>query len=86
MLSGEVTNTNVILFGLTRSRLEWTIYHTRGEHANQYTTDAVLNYIEKYNNEKIWIEIKWNFDIFRDESRRKWLPLVLSVVGNVMNK
>ena len=30
-----------IVFGLTRSGLEPTIYHTRGERANQYTTDVV---------------------------------------------
>ena len=41
MLSWEVTNTNFIVFGLTRSELEPTIYPTRGEHANHYTTDAV---------------------------------------------
>jgi hypothetical protein len=29
------------LFGLTRPGFEPTIYHTRGEHANHYTTDAV---------------------------------------------
>jgi hypothetical protein len=38
MLSGEATNTNFIVFGLTRSGLEPTIYCTRGEHANHYTT------------------------------------------------
>ena len=27
--------------GLTRQGLEHTSYHTRGEHANHYTTDAV---------------------------------------------
>jgi hypothetical protein len=37
---GEASNTNVILFGLTRPRLEPTIYHTRGEHANHYNTVA----------------------------------------------
>jgi hypothetical protein len=31
------TNANCIVFGLTRSGLESTIYHTRGEHANYYT-------------------------------------------------
>jgi hypothetical protein len=41
VLSGEATNTNIIVFGLTRPGLEPTIYHTRGEHANHYTTDAV---------------------------------------------
>jgi hypothetical protein len=30
---------NVIVFGLTRWGLEPMIYHTRGEHANHYTTD-----------------------------------------------
>ena len=34
MLNGEATNTNFIVFGLT--------YRTRGEHANHYTTDAVV--------------------------------------------
>jgi hypothetical protein len=41
MLSGEATDTNLIVFGFTRSALEPTIYRTRGEHANHYTTDAV---------------------------------------------
>jgi hypothetical protein len=43
MLSGEATSTNFIVFGLTRPGLEPTIYRTRGEHANHYTTDAVKN-------------------------------------------
>jgi len=47
MLSGEATNTNFIVFGLTRP-----IYHTRGEQTNHYTTAAVpndllLNYLHK---------------------------------------
>jgi hypothetical protein len=33
--------TNFIVFGLTPPGLEPTIYHTRGEHANNYTTHAV---------------------------------------------
>ena len=33
VLSGEATNTNFMVFGLTRSGLEPTIYHTRDEHA-----------------------------------------------------
>jgi hypothetical protein len=41
MLSKEATNTNFIVFGLTRSGFEPMIYHTRGEHANHYTTNAV---------------------------------------------
>jgi hypothetical protein len=41
MLTGEATNTNFIVFGLTRPVLDPTIYHTRGEDANHYTTDVV---------------------------------------------
>ena len=40
MLSGEATNTNFIIFGLTRSELEPRIYRTRDEHANHYTNEA----------------------------------------------
>jgi hypothetical protein len=43
VLSGEATNTNFIFIGLTRPGLEPTIYHTWGEHANHYTTNAVVN-------------------------------------------
>ena len=42
VLSGEATQINFIVFGLTRPGLEPTIYHTRGEHANHYATDAVV--------------------------------------------
>ena len=42
MLSGEATNTNFIVFGLTRLGLEPMIYCTRGEHANHYNTVAVV--------------------------------------------
>jgi len=41
VLSGEATNTNFIVFGLTRSGIEPTTYCTRGEHTNHYITDAV---------------------------------------------
>jgi hypothetical protein len=41
MLSGEATNTNFLVFGMTRPGLKSTIYHTRGKHANHYATDAV---------------------------------------------
>jgi hypothetical protein len=40
MLSGEATNINFIVFGLTRPGLKPTIYHTRGKHADHYVTDA----------------------------------------------
>jgi hypothetical protein len=36
--SGEATHTNFIVFGLTWSGFELTIYHTRGEYDNYYTT------------------------------------------------
>ena len=42
MLSGEATNTNFIVFGLTRPGFEPTIYRTRGEHVYHYATDAVI--------------------------------------------
>jgi hypothetical protein len=41
VLSGKATNTNCIVFGLTRPRLE----HYRVEYDNHFTTDAVLNLI-----------------------------------------
>ena len=41
MLSVKATNTNFIVFSLTRSGLELTIYCARDEHANYYTTEAV---------------------------------------------
>jgi hypothetical protein len=41
VLSVEATNTNFVVFGLTRLGLEPTIFRTRGEYANDYTTDAV---------------------------------------------
>jgi hypothetical protein len=40
MLSREETNTNFIVFGLTRQWLELTIYLTWSEHANHYATDG----------------------------------------------
>ena len=49
MNSGEATNTNLIVFDLTRSGLETMIYHTREEHPNHYTTDAFFR--QRYNNE-----------------------------------
>ena len=42
MLSGEATNTNLTVFGLTWPGLEATIYRTQGEHANHYANDAVV--------------------------------------------
>ena len=45
LISGEATNTNFIVFSLTRPVLETTIYRTRGEHANHYATDALRTVI-----------------------------------------
>jgi hypothetical protein len=42
---GEATDTNFVVFCLTRSGLEPTIYRTRDEHANHYTIDAVFGFI-----------------------------------------
>jgi hypothetical protein len=42
VLSGDATNTNSIVFGLIQPGLELTIYRIRCDHANHYTTDAVL--------------------------------------------
>jgi hypothetical protein len=45
VLSGKATNTNFIVFGLTRSGLGPTIYRIQGKHANHYTTDAVKKHL-----------------------------------------
>jgi hypothetical protein len=42
MLSGEATNTNLLVFGLTQPGLEPTIYSSQGEQANCYTTNSVV--------------------------------------------
>jgi hypothetical protein len=39
MLSGDATNTNSTVFGLTQPGLQFTIYRTRLEHTNHYTTN-----------------------------------------------
>ena len=39
----DATITNLSVFGLTRSGLEPTIYRTRGEHTNHYTTDTIYS-------------------------------------------
>ena len=41
VISVEATHTNLIVFGLTPTRLEPMIHHTQGEHAHHYTTDPV---------------------------------------------
>ena len=42
MLSEEALTTNYIVFDLTRQVPEPKIYHTCGEHAYDYTTDALF--------------------------------------------
>jgi hypothetical protein len=37
----EVTNTNFIVYGLTRQGLELTIYRTQSKHTYHYSTDEV---------------------------------------------
>jgi hypothetical protein len=46
MPSRETTHTNFTVFGLTPSRLEPTFYCTRDEHANHYTTAAVIDEVK----------------------------------------
>jgi hypothetical protein len=55
VLIGEATNTNFIVFGLTRPGLEHTIYRTRGEHANHYATDAVFTKLHLLDIKNIFI-------------------------------
>ena len=43
MLNGEATNTSLIIFGFTRPGHIPTIYCTRSEHTDHYTTDALIN-------------------------------------------
>ena len=43
VIRGEATNTNIIVFGLSRSGLEPMFYRTRGEHVNHYTNDVVIS-------------------------------------------
>ena len=48
MLTGKATNTNCIVFGLTQTGLEPTIYYTWGVHANHYTMDAINKFKKTY--------------------------------------
>jgi len=41
VLRGEAASANFIVIGSTGLGLKPTIYHTRDEHANHYTTDVV---------------------------------------------
>jgi len=46
VLNGEATNTNFIVIRFDPIRAQSQIYHTRGEHPNQYTTDAVALHMD----------------------------------------
>ena len=70
-LRGEATNTNFIVFSLTRSGLEPTFYHTWGEHANHYTTNAVGTYL----NMSFWLKYFWTFR-FSSFNIYNWIPTV----------
>jgi hypothetical protein len=50
VLSGEATNTNFIVFGMTGPGLKPTIYRSRGEHVDHYTTDGVQYLLAKEHN------------------------------------
>jgi hypothetical protein len=41
VISVEARHTNLIVFGLTPTRLEPMIHRTQGEHVHHYTTDPV---------------------------------------------
>jgi hypothetical protein len=49
MLTEEAANINCIVFGLTRTGFEHIICHTRCEHANNYTIEAMQDVIEETN-------------------------------------
>ena len=69
VLSGEASNTNFIVFGLTRLGLEPTIYRTQGEHANHYATDEPTIYrtqgehANHYATDAV-LENKWEYKVY----------------------
>ena len=81
MPSLEAINTNFIVFGLTRLGLEPTIYHTPGEHANHYTTDAVLLFY-KNRSKKI---ITFNIFCFRVKGISGLRVVDASVMRNIVS-
>jgi hypothetical protein len=54
VLSREAANVNFIVFGLARPRLVPTIYRTRREHANYYTSDGLLLKMGLWNFRSVW--------------------------------
>jgi hypothetical protein len=68
VLSGEATNTNCIVFGLTRPGLEPTIHRIRGEHSNHYAIDAVVRvytFLLKLNKKKKTVTVKNSTNIIK---------------------
>ena len=61
MPSGEATNTNFIVFGLTRSGFEPMIYSTRGKHANHCTNDQFYFCDSLWS---FWVEVNAGFLLF----------------------
>ena len=45
-LNREAAHVNIIVHGLIWPRLEHTIYHRGGEHANHFTTDFIILYLK----------------------------------------
>ena len=77
MLTREETNTNFIVFGLTQSGLEPTIYRTRFEHANHYTTDAVnycmqIGRVDCSNSFITLLTKRYNIPSLRHKWAHKW--------------
>jgi hypothetical protein len=81
VFSKEATNTNFIVFGLTRPGLEPNIYHTRGENANHYTTDVVyckncwIGVKQQSLTHSNTIQIFFNYDI---------LKIILFLYGRIL--
>ena len=75
MFSGEATDINVIVFGVSRPGLEPTIYSTRGKHANHYATDAVDD--NENDNRPIYIDwLVFNAN-FSNISAISWHPIYM---------
>ena len=62
MLSGETTDTNFIVFGLTRPGFETTSYRTRGEHAQHDATDTIQQHF------------RWYILYYLQSVKNKWWP------------
>ena len=85
LLGGKATNTNFIVFGLIRPRVEPMIYSTWGEHANHYNTDVVslLMMYNYYSYLVICLYVHCLWYIFVDSPSITTENFVLIVVGSV---